>query len=32
MGSLAPSTARDLHAAFTASFWWYYGYRVEGAV
>jgi hypothetical protein len=28
-----PSSVRPAAAAvFTATFWWYYGYRVEGAV
>jgi hypothetical protein len=33
MGSLLPSLVPAKRAAaFTASFWWYYGYTVEGAV
>jgi hypothetical protein len=33
MGSLAPSTVRIVPvAAFAASFWWYSGCQVEGAV
>jgi hypothetical protein len=33
MGSPLPSAAgTTVGVAFTASFWWYYGYKVEGAV
>jgi hypothetical protein len=32
MGVSVPSIAREFHGAFGASFWWYSGTTVEGAV